>query len=185
MAAMKLISGRSEIAIGLIDGPVAIDHPDLASEEICTVPGKVEGRCTRPDSVACMHGSALDYASKRGAVVVMAAGNQGSVGSTVITRHPWVITVAGHGDVRRRGARDGMSAIARPGHRLLRQSDSRPGARWWISRTRTKCSSAGRFYYLWQHGHQVFAAFAKNSYNGNDINHSWASIQSARANKGV
>jgi subtilisin family serine protease len=37
---------------------------------------------------------ALDFASKRGVVVVAAAGNQGSVGSSVITRHPWVITVA-------------------------------------------------------------------------------------------
>ena len=39
-------------------------------------------------------GNALDYAARRGAVVVAAAGNQGSVGSTVITRHPWVIPVA-------------------------------------------------------------------------------------------
>jgi len=37
---------------------------------------------------------ALDYAAKRGVVVVVAAGNQGSVGGTVITRHPWVISVA-------------------------------------------------------------------------------------------
>ena len=39
-------------------------------------------------------GYALDYAAKRGVVVVVAAGNQGYVGSTVITRHPWVIPVA-------------------------------------------------------------------------------------------
>jgi subtilisin family serine protease len=39
-------------------------------------------------------GYALDYAAKRGVVVVAAAGNQGYVGSTVITRHPWVIPVA-------------------------------------------------------------------------------------------
>jgi subtilisin family serine protease len=37
---------------------------------------------------------ALDYAATRGVVIVVAAGNQGSVGSTLITRHPWVITVA-------------------------------------------------------------------------------------------
>ena len=36
---------------------------------------------------------ALDYSAKRGAVVVAAAGNQGSVGSSAITRHPWVIPV--------------------------------------------------------------------------------------------
>jgi subtilisin family serine protease len=35
----------------------------------------------------------LDYSAKRGVVVVAAAGNQGTVGSTAITRHPWVIPV--------------------------------------------------------------------------------------------
>jgi subtilisin family serine protease len=37
---------------------------------------------------------ALDYAAQRGAIVVAAAGNQGPVGGTAITRHPWVIPVA-------------------------------------------------------------------------------------------
>ena len=36
---------------------------------------------------------ALDYSAKRGVVVVAAAGNQGSIGSSAITRHPWVIPV--------------------------------------------------------------------------------------------
>jgi len=36
---------------------------------------------------------ALDYAAKRGVIVVAAAGNQGTVGSSMITRHPWVIPV--------------------------------------------------------------------------------------------
>ena len=36
---------------------------------------------------------ALDYAARRGVLVVAAAGNQGSVGSSAITRHPWVIPV--------------------------------------------------------------------------------------------
>jgi subtilisin family serine protease len=39
-------------------------------------------------------GYALDLAAKRGAVLVVAVGNQGWIGSTVITRHPWVIPVA-------------------------------------------------------------------------------------------
>src|SRR4029077_3343536 len=39
--------------------------------------------------------SALDYAAQRFVIVVAAAGNQGMVGSSVITRHPWVIPVAG------------------------------------------------------------------------------------------
>jgi subtilisin family serine protease len=36
---------------------------------------------------------ALDHAAKRGVIVVAAAGNQGTVGSSAITRHPWVIPV--------------------------------------------------------------------------------------------
>lgn len=36
---------------------------------------------------------ALDYSARQGVVIVAAAGNQGSVGSSAITRHPWVIPV--------------------------------------------------------------------------------------------
>ena len=39
-----------------------------------------------------MH-EALDYAARRSVLVVAAAGNQGTLGSTAITRHPWVIAV--------------------------------------------------------------------------------------------
>lgn len=36
----------------------------------------------------------LSYAAHRGAIVVAAAGNQGTIGSSAITRHVWVIPVA-------------------------------------------------------------------------------------------
>lgn len=36
---------------------------------------------------------ALDYAASRGVIPVAAAGNQGTLGSSAITRHPWVIPV--------------------------------------------------------------------------------------------
>ena len=36
---------------------------------------------------------ALDYAVKKGSVVVAAAGNQGKVGSSILIHHPWVIPV--------------------------------------------------------------------------------------------
>jgi subtilisin family serine protease len=36
---------------------------------------------------------ALDHAASRGVIVVAAAGNDGNIGSTTITRHPWVIPV--------------------------------------------------------------------------------------------
>jgi subtilisin family serine protease len=168
--------GAPEIKIGLIDGPVVIDHPDLATENIREVPGKFAGTCAVTSSAACKHGTfaagilsakrgsaapaicpdcsllvrpifpemisgdghvpsatpqelasaivetinagarilnlsaalvqpsakgeselqfALDYAAQRAVIVVAAAGNQGVVGSSVITRHPWVIPVAG------------------------------------------------------------------------------------------
>jgi subtilisin family serine protease len=37
---------------------------------------------------------AFNYAAQRGVITVAAAGNQGMVGSSAITRHPWVIPVA-------------------------------------------------------------------------------------------
>jgi subtilisin family serine protease len=36
---------------------------------------------------------ALDYAISRGVIAVVASGNQGTLGSSAITRHPWVIPV--------------------------------------------------------------------------------------------
>jgi subtilisin family serine protease len=172
---MARTSGRAEIKIGLIDGPVALDHPDLAAQNIHQVLGKSSGVCSTASSLACLHGTfvagmlmakrgsvapaicpgctllvrpifaetasanwdmpsakpeelasaivdtvnagarvinlsaavvqasakgeremeeALNYAVRRNVLVVVAAGNQGTVGSSVITRHPWVIPVA-------------------------------------------------------------------------------------------
>ena len=161
-------SGRSEVKIGLIDGPLARNHPDLAIENIQEVPGEFAGGCSVSSSIACQHGtfvagillakrgsdapaicpgctllvrpifqetsptngqmpsatpqqlasaivetidagarilnlsaslvqpsakgeselqSAVNYAAQRAVIIVSAAGNQGSVGSSVITRH--------------------------------------------------------------------------------------------------
>jgi subtilisin family serine protease len=172
---MKLSRGRSEIVIGLIDGPVAMDHPDLQSNHI-RFAGRSGFACSSSDSVACRHGTfvagilfaqrgspapaicpdcslllrpifperdssngempsaaptelaaaivevveadariinlsaallqpashtreslqhALDFAAARGVITVAAAGNQGTLGSSIITRHPWVIPVTG------------------------------------------------------------------------------------------
>jgi subtilisin family serine protease len=172
---MARTTGRAEIKIGLIDGPVAVNHPDLAGQNIQEVPGKQSGACSTASSLACLHGTfvagmlsakrgsaapaicpdctllvrpifsetastngdmpsampeelasaiietvnagarlinlsaalarpspkgeheleeALGYAAKHNVIIVVAAGNQGTVGSSVITRHPWVIPVA-------------------------------------------------------------------------------------------
>jgi subtilisin family serine protease len=174
---MELTSGRSEVVVGLLDGPVATNHPDLASENIREIPGSMLGTCTQASSTACAHGTfvagilcakrtsvapaicpnctllvrpifvettsgngqvpsatpeelavaiidgiragarvlnlsvalmhpsstgqreleeALDYAARHGVIVIAAAGNQGTIGSSAITRHPWVIPVAGY-----------------------------------------------------------------------------------------
>jgi subtilisin family serine protease len=172
---MELTSGRPEIVIGLVDGPVVITHPDLAGENVREIPGRISGTCARASSLACMHGTfvagilcakrssaapaicpactllvrpifsetpaaselipsatpdelaaaiiecvdagarlvnlsaalaqlpptrgeralgqALDHAANRGVIIVAAAGNQGTVGTTVITQHPSVIAV--------------------------------------------------------------------------------------------
>src|SRR6185437_15563196 len=49
--------GRPEIPIGLIDGPVAVDHPDLAAENIREVPGKLPAACGDAGHAACAHGT--------------------------------------------------------------------------------------------------------------------------------
>jgi subtilisin family serine protease len=54
---MELTSGRPEIVIGLVDGPVVITHPDLAGENVREIPGRIGGTCARAKSLACMHGT--------------------------------------------------------------------------------------------------------------------------------
>jgi len=174
-ALMELTEGRPEITVGLIDGPVTVNHPDLIGGNIREIPGRVGGTCTQNSSSACMHGTfvagilcgrrssvapaicpnctllvrpiftettpwneempsatseelaaaiidcietgahalnlsvalaqpsskgernleqALDHAARRGVIIVAAAGNHGTIGSSTITRHPWVIPVA-------------------------------------------------------------------------------------------
>lgn len=63
---MELTQGREEIAVGLIDGPVAIGHPALADQRFREVSGS--GSCRRNDSGACVHGTLVAgvLAAKRG-----------------------------------------------------------------------------------------------------------------------
>jgi subtilisin family serine protease len=173
-ALMERTSGIPQVKIGLIDGPVVIQHPDLAGEHLRQIPGNNGVTCTQANSTACLHGTfvagilsakrnspapaicpnctllirpvfaestsgseqmpsatpkelaaaiiecidagacvlnlslalaqpstkgeqpleeALNQAVRRGVIVVVAAGNQGTLGSSAITRHPWVIPV--------------------------------------------------------------------------------------------
>jgi subtilisin family serine protease len=69
-------------------------------------------------------GQAFDYALRRGVIVVAAAGNQGAVGSSAITRHPWIIPVVAY-DLRGRpmnisnlGASIGRCGLGAPGEAI-------------------------------------------------------------------
>jgi subtilisin family serine protease len=65
---------------------------------------------------------ALEQATRRGVIVVAAAGNQGMLGSSAITRHPWVIPVVacdrqGHAlALSNIGASIGRHGVTAPGH---------------------------------------------------------------------
>jgi len=169
---MALTHGRSDVVVGLVDGPVALHHPDLAPGSIRTLAG-TPSACCNQRSEACRHGTfvagilaarrssrapsiapgctllvrsvfsetgpvgelpsatpeqlaeaivdcvdagarilnlsaaltvgpigaqrelgeALGYTIQREVLVVVAAGNQGIIGGSVITRHPWAIPV--------------------------------------------------------------------------------------------
>jgi subtilisin family serine protease len=64
---------------------------------------------------------ALDHAARRDVIVVVAAGNQGTLGSTAITRHPWVIPVVSYDEHGRPhsqsnlGRSIGRSGLGAPG----------------------------------------------------------------------
>jgi hypothetical protein len=56
-ALMERTWGRPEVVVGLVDGPIAMNHPDLTGDTIREVPGKMSGTCTQTNSAACMHGT--------------------------------------------------------------------------------------------------------------------------------
>jgi subtilisin family serine protease len=204
-ALMERTAGAVDVAVALIDGPVAIDHPDLASGNVRVLSGTAA--CRQSNSVACSHGTfvagvlharrdvlipgicpgctllvrpiftetntvtqrdglpsttldelaaaileaidagariinlsvglveegpdseraveqALDAAARHDVIVVAAAGNQGLVGSSIITQHPWVISVVAcdsSGRVMAQsnlGASIGRRGLAAPGENI-------------------------------------------------------------------
>ncbi|MGH7916135.1 MAG: S8 family serine peptidase [Candidatus Binataceae bacterium] len=54
---MKLSAGISDIAIGLIDGPVALRHPALDITNIREVSPSAVAQCLDENSLACTHGT--------------------------------------------------------------------------------------------------------------------------------
>jgi subtilisin family serine protease len=203
--------GSPAVKIGLIDGPVSTDHPDLSRENVREIPGR-NGTCAQSNSKACMHGTfvagilaakrgstapsicpgclllvrpifsertvlddpvpnatplelataihecidsgarvinlslavampslraerpleeSLDRALSRNVIVVAAAGNQGTLGSTAITRHPWVIPVVGCNlsgtplNESNLGSSIGRRGLCAPGSSVISLSPSR------------------------------------------------------------
>ena len=56
-ALMERTSGNPEVKIGLIDGPVVVQHAELAGEHIREIPGKNGATCAQTNSAACIHGT--------------------------------------------------------------------------------------------------------------------------------
>jgi hypothetical protein len=54
---MERTSGSAEIMIGLMDGPVAMNHPDLATGSVRGIGGEPGAGCTHSDSAACIYGT--------------------------------------------------------------------------------------------------------------------------------
>ncbi|WP_454063644.1 S8 family peptidase [Candidatus Nitrospira salsa] len=56
-ALMQKTSGRPEIVVGLIDGPVMMQHTALLTGNIRAIAGVQTGTCMTPNSCACIHGT--------------------------------------------------------------------------------------------------------------------------------
>jgi PatG C-terminal/Subtilase family len=54
---MDRTEGRPEIKVGLIDGPVDLDHPGLESARVRELSSSRSTGCLRLDSAACVHGT--------------------------------------------------------------------------------------------------------------------------------
>jgi hypothetical protein len=56
-ALMQRTSGRPEVRIGLIDGPVLTQHADLAQGQLEELGGSNGASCTQVNNGACLHGT--------------------------------------------------------------------------------------------------------------------------------
>jgi subtilisin family serine protease len=199
---MAASDGHPDVTVGVIDGPVALDHADLRDARIREL-GPARARCVSHASDECLHGTfvagilvgrrasaspgicpsctlvlrtiftespgtqaspcasgadlaaalvdcvdagarivnlsvgilsldrrdeaaideAVRYALRARTLIVAAAGNQGTLSSTVLTRHPWAIPVVAY-------AADGRPAPhTNVGHSIARNGIGAPGVR--------------------------------------------------------
>src|SRR5262249_46009430 len=89
-------SGRPEVTIGLIDGPVAMNHPELANQHVREIPGNWSGVCTQVNSAACIHGTFVAgiLSAKRGSVAPAICPN-----CTLLVRPIFAETTAANGEM--------------------------------------------------------------------------------------
>src|SRR5690349_4066649 len=93
-ALMERGTGRPEVTIGLIDGPVASAHPSVEGRNIRALPGANAGGCSRLSSAACRHGTfvAAILLAKRDSVAPAIC-----PGCSLLVRPIFTETVAGSG----------------------------------------------------------------------------------------
>jgi hypothetical protein len=67
---MERTSGSPRVLVALVDGPIVMDHPDLAADRIREIPGTLRGTCARATSAACQHGTFVAgvLSAKRGSL---------------------------------------------------------------------------------------------------------------------
>jgi len=56
-ALMERTEGSADVSIGLVDGPVATQHPELAGDRVRAIAGTMNASCAQLDSFACRHGT--------------------------------------------------------------------------------------------------------------------------------
>src|SRR5215510_7859735 len=54
---MAQTKGNPAIRIGLLDGPVFVQHPELSGQDIQELGGSATSGCSRVGSSACVHGT--------------------------------------------------------------------------------------------------------------------------------
>jgi hypothetical protein len=87
---MERSSGRHEVVIGLIDGPVATNHPDLAGSNLRRIGAKPGAGCALTDSVACLHGTFVAgmLSARRGSAAPAICSHHGATLRANFPEHP-------------------------------------------------------------------------------------------------
>jgi subtilisin family serine protease len=105
---IALTTGRTEVTVGLIDGPVAIGHADLESKNIRELPAADGGSCAVSSSAACKHGTFVVgiLVAKRGSAAPAIC-----PGCTLLVRPIFRETNSGNGQVPSATPQELASAI--------------------------------------------------------------------------